>query len=77
MKLVSHIFSRSKFSMDYQFHCAADTGGIYRPSTAVGGGMDGIRSMKKNNSDQTKGKPWTESVNELAYINGNLLPRSN
>ena len=58
--------------MDYQFHCAADTGGmalyVYRPSTAVGGGMDGIRSMKKNNSDQTKGKPWTESVNELAYM---------
>ena len=46
MKLVFHIFSRSKFSMESQFHCAADTGGmayVYRPSAAVGGGMDGIR----------------------------------
>ena len=46
MKLVFHIFSRSKFSMEHQFHCAADTGGmayVYRTSAAVGGGMDGIR----------------------------------
>ena len=46
MKLVFHIFSRSKFSMEHQFHCAAYTGGmayVYRPSAAVGGGMDGIR----------------------------------
>ena len=40
MKLVFHIFSRSKFSMEHQFHCAADTGGmayVYRPIAAVGG----------------------------------------
>ena len=46
MKLVFHIFSRSKFSTEHQFHCAADTGGmayVYRASAAVGGGMDGIR----------------------------------
>ena len=46
MKLVFHIFSRSKFSMEHQFHRAADTGGmayVYRPGAAVGGGMDGIR----------------------------------
>ena len=46
MKLVFHIFSRSKFSMEHQFHCAAGTGGmayVYRPSAAVGGGMDEIR----------------------------------
>ena len=46
MKLVFHIFSQSKFPTEHQFHCAADTGGmayVYRPSAAVGGGMDGIR----------------------------------
>ena len=46
MKLVFHIFSRSKISMEHQFYCAADTGGmayVYRASAAVGGGMDGIR----------------------------------
>ena len=46
MKLVFHIFSRSKFSIEHQIHCAADTGGmayVYRPSAAVGGGMDEIR----------------------------------
>ena len=46
MKLVFHIYSRSKFSMEHQFHCAADTGGmayVYRPSAAVGGGIGGIR----------------------------------
>ena len=25
-------------------------------------------TMKKNNSDQTKGKPWTESVNIISNI---------
>ena len=24
-------------------------------------------TMKKNNSDQTKGKPWTESVKKIGY----------
>ena len=33
-------------------------------------------TMKKNNSDQTKGKPWTESVNPLnAQINPECVPR--
>ena len=52
MKLVFHIFSRSKFSTEHQFHCAADTGGmayVYRPSAAVGGGMDGIRETYQTN----------------------------
>ena len=25
-------------------------------------------TMKKNNSDQTKGKPWTESVKSLRFV---------
>ena len=75
MKLVFHIFSRSKFSMEHQFHCTADTGGmayVYRPSAAVWAAewtesdkhikLIGLKTitLKKNNSDQTKGKPWTE-----------------
>ena len=46
MKLVFCVLSRSKFFMEHQFYCAADTGSmayVYRPSVAVGGGMDGIR----------------------------------
>ena len=84
MKLVFHIFSRSKFSTEHQFHCAPGTGGmayVYRPSAAVCGGMAesdkhikliGLMTitMKKNNSDQTKGKPWTESVNFILLCSG-------
>ena len=89
MKLVFHIFSRSKFSMEHQFHlCRWHLRGIWHMSidlvllwTAEWMESDkhikliGLMTitMKKNNSDQTKGKPWTESVKWTELIKKNIF----
>ena len=65
MKLVFHIFSRSKFSLEYQFYCAADTGGMAEWTESDKHiKLIGLKTitMKKNNYDQAKRKTWMESV---------------